>query len=150
MFVDAEQLRSLPKEEYEAYRSPNLITDTPDKFNKWLDRNKENLAKARKRGKLPYFVRDNQERVGEYLGWKENAQPAVQPSRREQILESARARHAARTDAQINGTLARWDARGYSRPMQENFKEIEKCVQAKRGASMDFESATRAARFLPR
>ncbi len=103
------KLRSLPKEEYEAYRSPNLITDTPDKFNKWLDRNKENLAKARKRGKLPYFVRDNQERVGEYLGWKEDAQPAVQPSRREQILESARTRHAARTPEKAAQLREYWE-----------------------------------------
>ncbi len=103
------KLRSLPKEEYEAYRSPNLITDTPDKFNKWLDRNKENLAKARKRGKLPYFVRDNQERVGEYLGWKEDAQPAVQPSRREQTLEAARARHAARTPEKAAQLREYWE-----------------------------------------
>ena len=139
------RLRSLPKEEYEAYKSPNLVPGIPEKFKNWLDRNKENLAKARKRGKLPYFVRDNKERVGEYLGWKEDAKPAMQTapnlSRRGQILEAARARHAARTDAQINGTLARWDARSYSRPLQDNFKEIEKYVQARRGVSMDFEKA---------
>ncbi len=143
------RLRSLPKEEYEAYKSPNLVPGIPEKFKNWLDRNKENLAKARKRGKLPYFVRDNKERVGEYLGWKEDAKPAMRTeaqtapnlSRREQILEAARARHAARTDAQINDTLARWDARNYSKPLQENFKEIEQFVQAKRGVSMDFEKA---------
>ncbi len=143
------RLRSLPKEVYEAYKSPNLVPGIPEKFKNWLDRNKENLAKARKRGKLPYFVRDNKERVGEYLGWKEDAKPAMRTeaqtapnlSRREQILEAARARHAARTDAQINDTLARWDARGYSKPLQDNFKEIEQFVQAKRGVSMDFEKA---------
>ncbi len=95
------RLRSLPKEEYEAYKSPNLVPGIPEKFKNWLDRKKENLAKARKRGKLPYFVRDNKERVGEYLGWKEDAKPAMQTapnlSRRGQILEAARARHAART-----------------------------------------------------
>lgn len=113
------RLRSLPKEEYEAYKSPNLVPGIPEKFKSWLDRNKKKLADARKRGKLPYFVRDNKERVSEYLGWKEDTKPAMQTetqtalnlSRREQILEAARARHAARTDAQINDTLARWDAR---------------------------------------
>ena len=143
------RLRSLPKEEYEAYKSPNLVPGIPEKFKNWLDRNKKNLAKARKRGKLPYFVRDNKERVGEYLGWKEDEKPAMRTeaqtapnlSRREQILEAARARHAARTDAQINDTLARWDARNYSKPLQDNFKEIEQFVQAKRGVSMDFEKA---------
>lgn len=64
-------LRSLPEKEYRAYQSPNLIKNVPDKFNKWCERNAKKLDLARERGKLPYFVRDNQKVVGDLLGWEE-------------------------------------------------------------------------------
>lgn len=64
-------LRSLPEKEYRAYKSPNLVTNVPEKFSKWCERNAEKLDLARENGKLPYFVRDNQKVVGDLLGWKE-------------------------------------------------------------------------------
>lgn len=73
------RLRSLPKAEYNAYQSPNLITSTPRAFNEWVSSHKDKLQKAREQGKLPYFVRDNQKAVGQLLGWKEQAQkPAAE------------------------------------------------------------------------
>ncbi len=73
------RLRSLPKSEWGAYQSPNLITSTPRAFNEWVSSHKDKLQKARDRGKLPYFVRDNQKAVGQLLGWKEQAQkPAAE------------------------------------------------------------------------
>jgi hypothetical protein len=66
------KLRKMPKEEYEAYQSPNLVQNVPDKFSKWCERNAKKLDLARKSGKLPYFVKDNQKVVGDLLGWKEN------------------------------------------------------------------------------
>lgn len=64
-------LRSLPEKEYRAYKSPNLVPNVPEKFSKWCERNADKLNLARENGKLPYFVRDNQEVVGDLLGWKD-------------------------------------------------------------------------------
>ena len=64
-------LRSLPENEYKAYQSPNATKNVPEKFNKWCERNAKKLDKARERGKLPYFVRDNMKRVGNIVGWNE-------------------------------------------------------------------------------
>ena len=35
----------------------------PENFNKWASQNKDRIARAEQRGTLPYFVRDNRERV---------------------------------------------------------------------------------------
>lgn len=67
------KLRKMPKEEYEAYQSPNLVQNVPDKFSKWCERNAKKLDLARKNGKLPYFVRDNMKAVGKFVGWNEDS-----------------------------------------------------------------------------
>ena len=35
----------------------------PENFNKWASLNQDRIARAEQRGTLPYFVRDNRERV---------------------------------------------------------------------------------------
>jgi hypothetical protein len=67
------KLRKMPKEEYEAYQSPNLVQNVPDKFSKWCERNAKKLDLARKSGKLPYFVKDNMKAVGKFVGWNEDS-----------------------------------------------------------------------------
>lgn len=62
----------MPKEEYEAYQSPNLVKNVPSAFSEWCERNKKKLKVARDNDKRPYFVRDNEKVVGDLLGWKEN------------------------------------------------------------------------------
>ena len=39
------------------------ITDVPQGFKTWVANNQDRISKAEKRGTLPYFVRDNRERV---------------------------------------------------------------------------------------
>lgn len=39
------------------------ITDVPQGFKNWVANNQDRIARAEKRGTLPYFVRDNRERV---------------------------------------------------------------------------------------
>lgn len=62
-------LRSLPEKEYKAYKSPNLVQNVPEKFSKWCERNAKKLDLAREKGKLPYFVKDNERVVGDIIGW---------------------------------------------------------------------------------
>ena len=69
-----EHLRSLPKDEYKKYVSPNAIKGFPNKFNKWIESNEKKLLKAVEKGKLPYFVRDNIKAIGNCLGWNGNAE----------------------------------------------------------------------------
>lgn len=61
----------MPKEEYEAYQSPNLVKNVPSAFSEWCERNKKKLKVARDNDKLPYFVRDNEKVVGDIVGWEE-------------------------------------------------------------------------------
>ena len=134
------KLRKMPKEEYEAYQSPNLVKNVPSAFSEWCERNKKKLKVARDNDKLPYFVKDNQKVVGDLLGW--NEKQIVKPiSSREKILAAAKARHEARTDKQINDILTRWDERKYTSAQKQNFKVIENKMGLKRGISMDFEKA---------
>ncbi|MBQ1932947.1 MAG: hypothetical protein II360_05570 [Muribaculaceae bacterium] len=35
----------------------------PENFDKWASLNQDRIARAEQRGTLPYFVRDNRERV---------------------------------------------------------------------------------------
>ena len=45
----------------EDLHSKNEIQDTPTQFNDWVRNNKERIKKAKEKGTLPYFVRDNQQ-----------------------------------------------------------------------------------------
>lgn len=67
------KLRKMPKEEYEAYQSPNLVKNVPSAFSEWCKRNKKKLKVARDNDKLPYFVRDNIKAVGKFVGWNEDS-----------------------------------------------------------------------------
>ena len=60
--IKTEEQFWLPKEE--RGKDNAEITDVPQGFKTWVTNNQDRIAKAEKRGTLPYFVRDNRERVG--------------------------------------------------------------------------------------
>jgi hypothetical protein len=86
-------LRSLPEKEYRAYKSPNLVSNVPEKFSKWCERNADKLNLARENGTLPYFVKDNQEVVGDLLGWNKRTNATIhvlsETSDREKAIKKA-------------------------------------------------------------
>jgi hypothetical protein len=43
--------------------SVNEVKDVPENFKKWVEDNKDRIAKAEKRGTLPYFIKDNRNTV---------------------------------------------------------------------------------------
>lgn len=51
----------------EATPSIKEVTDVPQEFKDWVNENKEKIQAAEKRGTLPYFIKDNQERVNTIL-----------------------------------------------------------------------------------
>lgn len=59
------------EEEFWAYdsenpvKSANEITELPSNFREWINDNKERIEAAEKRGKLPYFIRDNNRLIDE-------------------------------------------------------------------------------------
>lgn len=85
--------------------SVNEVKDVPPQFKKWLEENKDRITKAEKRGKLPYFLRDNR------WAWQEDAE---RPNEKKvnTALVTAEERHAARTPEQIQAIKDRWAIRG--------------------------------------
>lgn len=49
--------------ESERGKDNDEITDVPQGFKTWVANNQDRIARAEKRGTLPYFVRDNRERI---------------------------------------------------------------------------------------
>lgn len=66
------KLRFMNEKDYYAYKSPNLVKDTPAAFKKWVKRNDKKISEARDNGRLPYFVKDNIETVGKIVGLDED------------------------------------------------------------------------------
>ena len=85
--------------------SVNEVKGVPPQFKKWLEENKDRITKAEKRGKLPYFLRDNR------WAWQEDAE---RPNEKKvnTALVTAEERHAARTPEQIQAIKDRWAIRG--------------------------------------
>lgn len=120
------KLRKMTKDEYEAYKSPNLIEDVPSAFSDWCKRNEDKLKVARDNNKLPYFVRDNEKVVGEIVGWK---------TKKELIMEAAKARHDARTpekEAMLREYWAKKVSEGDARRHKEAVLEAAKKRQEAR------------------
>ncbi len=44
------------------------VTELPENFTKWVKKNEERMMEASKRGTLPYFIRDNQQRIESIVG----------------------------------------------------------------------------------
>ena len=63
-FVEMQKAK-LAGEQYDT--SAEQITEMPDKFTEWCERNKGRIAEAQKNGTLPYFLKDNPDKLKEAL-----------------------------------------------------------------------------------
>lgn len=86
--------------------SVNTIKDVPDGFKQWVRDNKDRITAAERKGKLPYFLKDNENTYKGILGIKPSATRKV-PT----IQDRAAIRHAARTQEQISDIKHRWTLR---------------------------------------
>lgn len=82
------------------------IDKMPEKFDNWLEHNKERIERATQRGTLPYFLRDN----GTIKGGKFVFSLPIK-DKPLTILEKAEIRHKNRTSAQIKEIQDRWNKR---------------------------------------
>ena len=76
--------------------SVNAVHDTPEAFNEWVKNNADRINQSKS---LPYFIRDNQQRVNRLLGKEKTPQ------------EIAKERHAARTSEGVASVQRRWEQR---------------------------------------
>lgn len=80
--------------------SVNEIKDVPDNFKRWAEKNSSRIAVAKKRGTLPYFVRDNEKTVETIVREKKLS-----------VIEKAEIRHKNRTTEQIENIKYRAESR---------------------------------------
>ena len=92
----AMQQAKLNGEDYDI--SGKVITDMPGNFKSWAIDNAERIERAKERGTLPYFIRNNKKTVDRIIN------PPT-------ALETAKERHAARTPEQIQDIKRRWTLR---------------------------------------
>lgn len=78
--------------------SDKTISDMPENFKSWTIDNKERIERAKERGTLPYFIKNN----------KKTVERIINPPT---ALEIAKERHAARTPEQIKDIKRRWTLR---------------------------------------
>lgn len=90
------QQAKLNGEDYDI--SGKVITDMPDNFKSWAIDNAERIERAKERGTLPYFIKNN----------KKTVERIINPPT---ALEIAKERHAARTPGQIQDIKRRWTLR---------------------------------------
>lgn len=83
---------------------PRQIEKLPGAFTEWVEANKERIDKARHKGTLPYFIRDNLKSLQIDAGRKDSPQSLT-------LLERAATRHAQRTPEQVKDIRKRWDER---------------------------------------
>lgn len=81
----------LDEPEPDTTHSDNEVTDVPDGFKQWLDTNAERIERAQHRGKLPYFLRDNEIVGSAATGYK--WEPSVTQPTAQQIAEQKRIFH---------------------------------------------------------
>lgn len=117
--------------------SKNYVKEPHEGFSSWAKDNAERIEAARGRGKLPYFLRDNDKLIHR------------EPVR--SIHDIAKARHAARTPEQIDKIKhdywMRWEPEDLTQAQKEAniaaYLQIERDMGVKRGRPMTFEEADR-------
>lgn len=79
--------------------SVNEVKDMPGGFTEWMEADKDRYEAASKRGTLPYFIKDNKRLIDE---------------KKPTVIESAKARHEARTTEQIEMIKRQWTLKRYA------------------------------------
>lgn len=103
--------RLMAGEDMSNYVSPFAVTDVPDEFKQYIRDNTDAIVTAGKSGKLAWHLRDNTKYWAGLLSAENRAQMGLNAiSRKDEILEKAKARHIQRTQEQIDKIQSRWNA----------------------------------------
>lgn len=81
------------------------VKDYPDNFKDWVKDNADKIAASKQRGKMPYFVQNNQMAIDNILN----------PKKQLTAKEKAQIRHDSRTDKQKQAIIKAWNDRKATR-----------------------------------
>ena len=102
--------RLMAGEDMSNYVSPFAVTDVPDEFKQYIRDNTDANVTAGKSGKLAWHLRDNTKYWAGLLSTENRTQMGLNAiSRKDEILEKAKARHIQRTQEQIDKIQSRWN-----------------------------------------
>lgn len=102
--------RLMAGEDMSNYVSPFAVTDVPDEFKQYIRDNTDAIVTAGKSGKLAWHLRDNTKYWAGLLSTENRTQMGLNAiSRKDEILEKAKARHIQRTQEQIDKIQSRWN-----------------------------------------
>lgn len=102
--------RLMAGEDMSNYVSPFAVTDVPDEFKQYIRDNTDAIVTAGKSGKLAWHLRDNTKYWAGLLSTENRTQMGLNAiSRKDGILEKAKARHIQRTQEQIDKIQSRWN-----------------------------------------
>lgn len=102
--------RLMAGEDMGNYVSPFAVTDVPDEFKQYIRDNTDAIVTAGKSGKLAWHLRDNTKYWAGLLSTENRTQMGLNAiSRKDGILEKAKARHIQRTQEQIDKIQSRWN-----------------------------------------
>lgn len=105
----------------------NQVEDVPGNFKEWVSENADKIAKARERGTLPYFIKDNKTYVGG---------EALQGSHTINSIKSIINHITFKEDA-----MGEQQATAFTIAQIENHKEVSKAIKLEQGDRMSFKDA---------
>jgi len=147
-----EEIRKLPAEERANYVSPNMITDMPEGYDKYVSENLDRINQSIERGKEPYWVRDNYDgKIGrqrivrdvvkvEPTGMLEPK--ASSPTAPIKAAQTTRKDGRVLSSEQLAEVMAK-DREAYEAYLLANMDELEKLFGVPRGTSMSWELANK-------
>lgn len=103
------------------------ITELPDNLKAWLHDNGERIVGAEERGTLPYWIKDNQERLSEPLHAARKSAEGIQMSRKARNI--------------VINSLGKEDIPTFKSEQEENHRVIEDVLKTKKQPYMSFEKA---------
>lgn len=143
--IDADTQKILNDKPLEGY-SLNRVEKVPGGFQKWLNQNSTKISRAKQ---LPYFLRDNGVmNEGKYIlknfgctimGNQKHLDVRIRT--REEILQAAKKRHAARTKEEIRRIQDLADEHTYGKEYVENVHKLENSLGIQRGKRMNHKEA---------
>lgn len=102
--------RLMAGEDMSNYVSPLAVTDTPEKYRKYIEDNEEAIMKAFRGDKLAWHLADNKKYWQRFMSAENQKEMGYKTiSSKGRIMQAAKKRHEQRTQEQIDHIQNRWN-----------------------------------------